>query len=203
MRTRITPPPARARGFSLLETMIVVAILGVIASLAVPNLLPLLRAEGLRAAGAAINGFVAQARISAMTERRCVRIRVDSTTGPGVLVSEKLNAFDCENPSSPVIVSTQPLWIETSRMALDQESQVLALVTAPSDTATEIRFRPSGRIFSADDDLSDDDALLSVTQPGLAAPANIVRVVVDAAGPICTLPVGKAATGTGNNLVCP
>lgn len=199
----VTPVPEPRRGFSLLETMVVVAMLGVIASLAVPNLLPMLKIEGLRAGGAAVSGFVTQARLQAMTEKRCLRVRVDSTTGPAALVAEKLNAFDCENPSAPLIVSTQPLWTEVSRLALDQTTQELALTTAPSATSSEIRFRPSGRIFSDDADLSNDDAVLTLTQPGLAAPQNVIRVVVDAAGPVCALPAGRVPTGTGNNLVCP
>lgn len=182
--------------------MVVVAILGVIAALAVPSLLPVLKSETLRSAGAGVGTFISQARVTALSERRCVRVRVDTSTGPAVLVAEKLNSHDCENPSSPLIVATDGLWTEESRMILDSKPLQVTLSTAPSDTAGEIRFRPSGRIFSADEDLSDDDAVVTVTQPGAAAP-NTVRIVVDAAGPVCVLPVGTAPSGTGNNLVCP
>lgn len=191
------------RAFSLLETMIVVAMLGVIATLAVPNLQPMLKSEGLVAAGASVAGFVTQARVRAMTDRRCVRVRIDSATNPAVLVAEKLNAFDCENPSAPLIESTAPLWTEVARLRLEQETLVLSLAPAPSDTPGELRFRPSGRLFSADDDLNDDDAIVQVRQPALPPSLNLIRVVVDAPGPVCALPPGAAASGAGNSLGCP
>jgi prepilin-type N-terminal cleavage/methylation domain-containing protein len=193
-----------ARAFSLLEMMVVVAILGIIAALAVPNLLPSVQIAAVQAAGHAVGGFVTQARIAAMSERRCTRVRILSATRPPILVSERLNSFDCEDPTTaPLIFPGEPLWIETNRLRLERDPLVLALAPAPSDTPSEIRFRPSGRSYSADGDLADDDAVITVTHPQLTAGPNVVRTVVDGPGPICTLARGAQPIGSGNTLSCP
>lgn len=182
--------------------MVVVAILGIVSAIAVPNMLPTLQVEALRAGGYAVGAFVSQVRMVAMAERRCVRIRIQSPTAQPILVAEKLNAFDCENPSPPLIDSSQALWMEFSRLSLDRGNLILALNPAPSDTPGEIRFRPNGRIFSADDDLTDDDAILSVSHPELAV-NNVYRTVVDSTSLVCTLAASQAPLGSGNNLGCP
>ncbi len=193
---------ARRRGFSLLEMMVVVAILGIIAALAVPNLLPAVRIEALRAAGHALGGFATQARLAAMVERRCVRLRIASATNPAIVVAERLNSFDCENPSAPLIVDTQPLWIEFARQIQDVPALTIEFAPDSAETPGEVRFRPSGRVFSADETLNDDDVVLVIAHPSLDAP-NDVRVLIDAAGPICTLKLGERPPGFANTLACP
>jgi prepilin-type N-terminal cleavage/methylation domain-containing protein len=187
-------------GYSLLELMMVVAVLGILATLAVPNLLPAVRKEGLRAAGHAAAGFVVRARLTAMAERRCVRVRIEASTTPMALVAERLNAYDCENPGAPLIIAAKPLWDEFARMRMDSAALVLTLATPPTDTPNEMRFRPNGRMFSADDDLTDDDAVIAINHSSL--PASIVRIVVDAPAMVCTLAMGQEPLGTGNNLSC-
>jgi prepilin-type N-terminal cleavage/methylation domain-containing protein len=191
------------RAFSLLEMMVVVAILGVIAAIAVPNLLPAVRLEALNAGGHATAAFATQARLAAMAERRCVRLRVEQATAPAILVAERLNTFDCETPTtSPLIDSALPLWVEFSRQRQEIGALSLAFSPGSAETASELRFRPSGRTFSADADLDDDDAVLVLTHPDLDSP-NSVRVLIDAAGPICALARGQLPLGTGNTLACP
>lgn len=192
------------RAFSLLEMMVVVAILGIIAAVTVPNLQPAIQIAAVQAAGHAVGGFVTQARLSAMSERRCTRVRILTATNPPVLVSERLNSFDCDNETTaPQILSTGGLWIETGRLRLERNPLVLSLSTAPSDTPGEIRFRPSGRTWSNDGDLTDDDAVITVTYPQLTVTSNFVRTVVDGPGPVCTLPRGVNPIGSANTLSCP
>lgn len=178
----------------------VVAMLGILAALALPKLLPVVQTSALQTAGDAVGAAATQARMAALATRRCVRLRLPD---PLTLVTEQLNSFDCENPSAPLIDGSQPLWTETARMKLEVSSMTLTLATAPTSTASEIRFRPSGRVFSADANLDDDDAVLLVTHPGLPAGQNTVRVVIDNPLAICVLPRSRLPTGAGNTLSCP
>jgi hypothetical protein len=110
-----------------------------------------------------------------------------------------LNAYDCENPTGPKIIADAPLWQVFARSRLEKSSLVMALDPAPSDTADEVRFRPNGRVFSADADLSDDDAIIAITSVTDAIKAH---VLVDAATLVCVFPAGKTPPGTGNNRSC-
>lgn len=190
------------RAFSLLEMMIVLSILGVLAAVAVPNLQPTVQIASLQAAGHAIGGFATQARLAAMSQRRCVRLRILSATAPPIVVAESLNSFDCENPSAPLIVAGKGLWTEFARIQLDKPVLALALNPAPSETPGEIRFRPSGRNYSSDDDLTDDDAVITITHPALISSPNVVRALIDAPGPVCVFARGDVPTGSGNDLGC-
>ncbi len=58
--------PARTRAFTLIEIMIVVGIIGLIAAMGVPSLLPMIRKEGMRKAVGDVTDLLGNARAQAI-----------------------------------------------------------------------------------------------------------------------------------------
>lgn len=205
-------------GFSLLETMVVVAILGVLAALAVPALIPEMHKARLDATSEGVAAFLARARAEAMTSRRCVRVAIVS---PQKLEAHRLNAFDCDvNPASGPFIEpgTSSEWLLVDALTVDSARVGLSWDPAPAasgpsaHTGGEVRFRASGRLWSdtvgssavADvTQLDDDDAVLKVAHQDLAAAQGFKKILVQQQGLICALARGQQPTGTGNNLGCP
>lgn len=84
----------RLRGVTLLEMMVVVAMLGILAALAVPNVQPAVRRAKLRGAAEEIAGFLDDARHRATSQGRCFRVRV---VGSNTLLMERRSSVDCVN----------------------------------------------------------------------------------------------------------
>ncbi len=194
-------------GFSLLETMVVVAVLGILAALAVPNVQPEVRRAQTDGAADATAAFVARARTEAVTARRCVRVWASDDR---TLVMERLNAFDCDSfeaADPPRIDPARGLWIEVTKLVLDQHALTVSFDPAPREqgpragaVTAELRFRPTGRLYSRDDDVTNDDGVLRISER--AAP-SFRKVLVEAHGLVCVLDRNTDPQGVGNDLGCP
>lgn len=218
------------RAFSLIEVMVVVAIVGIVAALAVPSLLPEVQKATLEGGAENVASFLGRARAEAMKSKRCVRVWVPSSATSQV-VAERLNNFDCDNAptAAPFIDGTSNVWLEFARLRLDSKKLLVALTQVPPScnpapgsvlgapagfTAQEIRFRPNGRVFSNDTipmgvngptQLRNDDAVVTVTHAQLSAGAT-KKVLVNGNGLICVFPRGAnppPGPGGGSNLSCP
>jgi prepilin-type N-terminal cleavage/methylation domain-containing protein len=216
------------RGFTLLEALVTVAIVGIVAALAVPNLLPEVQKATLDGGGENVAAFLSRARAEAMTGKRCVRVWLPSSSRSEA-VAERLNSFDCDAtpatlPGGAGIDGTTKVWIEFARLRLDSTALALGFRQAPSSstaaalapgsavgspvgfTGDELRFRPNGRVFSNDatTTLTDDDAVLVLRHPQLGATGFKV-VLVEGNGLICVLPRGVEPTvdGAAPNFRCP
>jgi prepilin-type N-terminal cleavage/methylation domain-containing protein len=119
-----------AAAFTLLEVMIVVAILGILASLATPNLIGVIHTAELGATTDNVMGFLTEARTLAFADRRCVQV-VASDKAPGVqqqLLARVINTHDCDGDaggfqtqsvtSAPRLQGAQ-LWRVTDKLILD------------------------------------------------------------------------------------
>jgi prepilin-type N-terminal cleavage/methylation domain-containing protein len=215
----------RLRGFSLIEVMVVVAMLGVLAAIAGPQLVPEVHKAQLDAAVDASAAFIARARNEAMEKKRCVRVYIQPSTSPRTLIAERLNRFDCDvDPvGAPAIEGgAAGTWIEIGRMAIESPAVTVSWGTAvpiatasaavvggtsPGDTTgvaqsnNFLRFRPNGRVFGNNRNTIDDDAELVFTHARLPSASNRhqKRLLVEGNGPICTTPRrGQTFAGTAN-----
>src|SRR5688572_11971590 len=161
------------RGFSLAETMIVVAILGVISALAVPKMLFEVQKAQVHGATEGAANFIARVRSEAMRSKRCTQITVTATA----LTAHRFNTFDCDQGVTPasanLIDAALPVLIPIDRYAPESSKVTFALSTAPATPgAPVIRFRPNGRVFSNDaltnaPLLTNDDAVLEVVHTAI------------------------------------
>jgi prepilin-type N-terminal cleavage/methylation domain-containing protein len=159
------------RAFTLLEMMLVVAIVGVMSSLAVPSLTGVVRAQQERTVVEQIATVLAEARARAGAENRCYRVRA---TKPSNLVVERRNSVDCINLDrdgwdAPVRTFDVPA---SFRVKTETVSPVATSSGCPAVTASDpggacdLIFRPSGRLRGS--------GLLTGPTPG--ARINLLRV---------------------------
>ncbi|MDP2345256.1 MAG: prepilin-type N-terminal cleavage/methylation domain-containing protein [Deltaproteobacteria bacterium] len=229
-------PHVARRGFSLIEVMVVVAIISVVAALAVPNLLPEVHKAHVGGGAEVVAAILGRARGEAMLSKRCVRVWIDSTN-PNRIVTERLNSFDCDTTPAkafPAAIGSVGLdgvnraWSPLASATLDATSLQMSMTTSPSDTTAcsedtaapgsvedtpagfpcaHLIFRPNGRIWHQDPDISapdliPDDAVIQVRHPALAQTKS---VLINSNGLICIYKLGQAPiAGLGaGDFVCP
>lgn len=190
----LVPHPSVKHGYSLIETMVVVAILGVMAAIAVPDLTPLLQKVKQNAAAGEAIQFVDRARRMAVNEGRCYRVRLDGDA----LVIERRSHGDCVNVGG----SADTGW-DAAVATLRPSAPGIGFAIATLDTApgSVLIFRPSGRL-RGDGDLrvSDDGARLVVSSAAL--PNRKLVLLVTAAGRTCVQPVQGALPALAAPVVC-
>ncbi|MBI1947979.1 MAG: type II secretion system protein [Deltaproteobacteria bacterium] len=173
------------RGFSLIEVMLVVVILGVAAALAIPNLLPEVRKAKVDSGAEAVASFLARARTEAMLSKRCVRAWVDSTDARR-MSAERLNSFDCDVAAATFpsgyangLDSSGTVWVPlgaAGTLLLESPRLTVSLFDAPASTSGcvaaigsvsgtpaghpcgEVVFRPNGRVWQQDGFIADPAA---------------------------------------------
>ena len=198
------------RAFSLIEMMLVVGILAVLAAIAVPAMGPYVDAAKLEGSAEAVASLVSRAQAEAMAAKRCTRIRLaDDHT----VVAERLNSWDCDVDSTTLILAGSPQWIEFDRLVVTDGVIEVELDPVPSETTAaalggtevdQIRFRPSGRLFSADLDVTDDDGVLKLSHTHMSGGlADTKKVLVEAQGLVCVLDRGVDPNGASPNFGCP
>jgi prepilin-type N-terminal cleavage/methylation domain-containing protein len=119
------------RAFTLVEVMVSVAIMGVIAALATPSVLPIIHRAELGNAAHTLTGFVREARLEAMSLRSCVQVvPLDQSNAarPQAVLLRALNTRDCDGAqggfqtqtiaSAPKISGTEQ-WRELDRLIFD------------------------------------------------------------------------------------
>lgn len=194
-----------ARGVTLLELLIVVAILGIAAALSVPNLMPTVQRHRLYATTLSVSGFVDGVRRRAVAEGRCTRIREVGST----LVAERRASSDCVHLDRDTALGTSG-WTRMGTLTEEGLSRfTIESLTQPAGvTAADhhIVFRPNGRLYgNGDITVTDDGARIKVANVNTE---DQRAVVIQPVGRICAVFYGTSAaqlpavTAT-NALVCP
>ena len=178
-----------AKGTTLIEAMVVVAILGVIAALAVPRLLPLVRDTEGRTDAETIASFLDGAHRRAIAEGRCFRVRVVANQ----LVLERRSGGDCVNLAADS-------WSGTLEHVGAARGTTVAIDVLPAGAA-EIIFRPSGRLRGNGDLIvANDAARVKLTRTDVLRTRS---VLVTPAGRICSFAHPAAPPALTTPAVCP
>lgn len=162
-----------ARGASLLEVMIVLAIVGILAAIAVPSIVPTVRRAEAASTSEQIAGFVEEARRRAVSTGRCHRVVV---VAPATLRIERRTTPDCVNLTLDAWDPVRARVFEKATLAVDAQPG-----TVPA--AEALIFRPTSRLRGDGDlDTTDDGARLTATFTS----GHVGVVVVTSIGRICT-----------------
>jgi prepilin-type N-terminal cleavage/methylation domain-containing protein len=186
------------RGTTLLEVMIVVAILGVVGALAAPNLVPLVRMNRLYGQGETTAAFVDATRRRAFGDSRCYRVLLQGNH----LVAERRTEGDCvTNLADGQWVEVQRLVPEANTITVTVDS--LGQAAAPA-ADFHLVFRPNGRLVG-DGDInvspSDDGARIVLGDTLEASRGRIVTITAN--GRICHTGISLPAPALAGPVACP
>jgi prepilin-type N-terminal cleavage/methylation domain-containing protein len=169
MQTVVTGRRAQ-RGFTLIEVMIVLAIVAVVAAAVVPNVLrTIVKAQGQAEIGAIRNGIMlARTRAIQSGSQAVVHFDIDPT-GPDVMRSwldTNGNEVWDGGEATLVIHAVDP------RMSLTADASWVALASQPSDRGAV--FQPNGTVILAGGSVGSANLVMTDTN------ANTVRLVIQA-----------------------
>ncbi len=119
-------------GFSLVEVMIVVALIGIVATIAVPNFQNYIRNRNLKTAAHEISSEFFVTRERALSESRTYRLVFDTAN----------NRYTTEEQTAPGVWTVR----QTKQVAASAAANDGIAIDAANTTATTFTFQPRGTI---------------------------------------------------------
>ena len=95
-------PRQKTRGFSIMELLIVVAIILIIAAVAIPNFQKVMAEIRLRSSASAVAGVIQQARIRSVRDNKIYSVAIDTSVTPNMVFVDLNNsgAFNGQEPNA-------------------------------------------------------------------------------------------------------
>lgn len=135
---RAFPELRNQGGFSLLEMMIVVAIIGLIAAIAIPNFVDMLAEQRARAAASELVGDLVLARVEAIKQQRRVVVERGASWKEGWRVYIDSDASSSFTAGEPVIKTSN-----------GYSGNTLKVCTITADFSNRVIFRGDGSVANA------------------------------------------------------
>lgn len=156
------------KGFTLVELMVVVAILSIMAAMSVPSLMRLSAKQAVSSAGAQLTSVLARARIDAMMRGRCVCVMVNQNGGSAAekfITLRRKSGFDCDSATKSACdgvgweafgtgpQTEPPTLVDQANIRIGAvEAGPLPTTSMASNvgpgTRVDVLFRPTGRLWS-------------------------------------------------------
>ena len=134
------------RGFSLVEAMVVVVIIGVLTLILVPRIEPLVASRAVASARAGFTSLYARARVAAVQNRRQATITVDQNMMSVVVGTQNIggairfdSTYKVTATASPTTVVIQPTGLVTTGLPFQ-------LILVRSNAADTVRITDLGRV---------------------------------------------------------
>lgn len=132
------------RGYSIVEMLVVIAIIGILALVTVPNFINMMRSAEIKSSMRQFMSDLRSARQIAITKNRITKVSFE--VGPN---SRTYRIFESPNQPAPVWTPVPPA-VRTLEDSIHFEATTFTNATfngvADADTALDIVFRPNGTV---------------------------------------------------------